>query len=225
MAVTPSPRAFVRRSDGRLQFEYRQHCGGRSAKSGCRRHADPRLQTSGHHHAVLCPQHRRRHRHRSQHAASSPPGVHSLPQQDRRAGRGRESSPRHCRQLCDPQTSIRMYAMANPASPLDVPLHLDVCILAHSKASSKFRRRRLKRGVFRSVVHLQLAINHFVAETNADPKPLVWTAIQSACSPLSNAGNKRRVAPLATLEVPPLEMQQLFSAFMATRRLWMVSLR
>ena len=41
---------------------------------------------------------------------------------------------------------------------------------------AKLTRRRLKRGVFRSVVDLQLAINRFVAETNADPKPFVWTA-------------------------------------------------
>ena len=33
-----------------------------------------------------------------------------------------------------------------------------------------------KRGVFRSVADLEDAINHFVAETNADPKPFVWTA-------------------------------------------------
>src|ERR1700719_1417259 len=37
-------------------------------------------------------------------------------------------------------------------------------------------KRRLKRGVFRSVVDLQVAINRFVAETNADPKPFLWTA-------------------------------------------------
>src|ERR1700688_1531320 len=37
-------------------------------------------------------------------------------------------------------------------------------------------KRRLKRGVFRSVVDLQAAINRFVAETNADPKPFTWTA-------------------------------------------------
>jgi hypothetical protein len=40
----------------------------------------------------------------------------------------------------------------------------------------KLTRRRLKRGVFRSVVDPQVAINRFVAETNADPKPFVWTA-------------------------------------------------
>ena len=37
-------------------------------------------------------------------------------------------------------------------------------------------KRRLKRGVFRSVIDLQAAINRFVEENNADPKPFVWTA-------------------------------------------------
>jgi transposase len=41
---------------------------------------------------------------------------------------------------------------------------------------SKLTRRRLKRGVFCSVVELQAAINRFLAETNGDPKPFVWTA-------------------------------------------------
>ena len=33
-----------------------------------------------------------------------------------------------------------------------------------------------KRGVFSSVVDLQAAINRFVTETNANPKPFTWTA-------------------------------------------------
>jgi hypothetical protein len=41
---------------------------------------------------------------------------------------------------------------------------------------AKLSRRRLKRGVFRSVVDLQAAINRFLAETNAEPKPFAWTA-------------------------------------------------
>ncbi len=41
---------------------------------------------------------------------------------------------------------------------------------------AKLTRRRLKRGVFGSLVELQAAINRFLAETNADPKPFVWTA-------------------------------------------------
>ncbi len=41
---------------------------------------------------------------------------------------------------------------------------------------SRLTRRRLKRGVFRSIVELQAAINRFVDEHNAEPRPFVWTA-------------------------------------------------
>src|SRR5450432_3172867 len=41
---------------------------------------------------------------------------------------------------------------------------------------AKLSKRRLKRGVFRCVVDLQVTINRFVAETNLDPKPFTWTA-------------------------------------------------
>src|SRR5207342_213828 len=37
-------------------------------------------------------------------------------------------------------------------------------------------KRRLKRGIFRSVVDLQAAINRYINEANNDPKPFVWTA-------------------------------------------------
>jgi transposase len=41
---------------------------------------------------------------------------------------------------------------------------------------AKLTNRRLKRGVFHSIVDLQAAINRFVAEQNDNPKPFVWTA-------------------------------------------------
>jgi hypothetical protein len=41
---------------------------------------------------------------------------------------------------------------------------------------AKLSKRRLKRGVFRSLVDLQAAINRFLAETYHNPKPFVWTA-------------------------------------------------
>ena len=37
-------------------------------------------------------------------------------------------------------------------------------------------RRCLMRGVFLSIDDLKAAINRFVAQNNADPKPFVWTA-------------------------------------------------
>jgi len=41
---------------------------------------------------------------------------------------------------------------------------------------AKLTRRRLKRGVFRSVVDLQEAINRFLDQHNVEPKPFTWTA-------------------------------------------------
>ncbi|MBC6445523.1 MAG: hypothetical protein GDA50_08970, partial [Alphaproteobacteria bacterium GM202ARS2] len=41
---------------------------------------------------------------------------------------------------------------------------------------AKLTKRRLKRGVFHSVVDLQAAINRFIEEHNKQPKPFVWTA-------------------------------------------------
>jgi transposase len=41
---------------------------------------------------------------------------------------------------------------------------------------SRLSRRRLQRGVFRSIVDLQAAINRYIADHNAEPKPFVWTA-------------------------------------------------
>ena len=40
---------------------------------------------------------------------------------------------------------------------------------------SKLTRQRIRRGVFRSIVDLQTAINRYLGEHNDDPKPFVWT--------------------------------------------------
>jgi len=40
---------------------------------------------------------------------------------------------------------------------------------------STLTRRRLKRGVFHSIVDLQAAINRYIEEHNEDPKPFQWT--------------------------------------------------
>src|SRR6202023_418819 len=41
---------------------------------------------------------------------------------------------------------------------------------------AKLTKRRLKRGVFCSIVDLQAAINRFLRESSDDPKPFLWTA-------------------------------------------------
>jgi transposase len=40
---------------------------------------------------------------------------------------------------------------------------------------AKLTKRRLKRGVFCSIVELQTAINRFLAEANLNPRPFRWT--------------------------------------------------
>ena len=45
---------------------------------------------------------------------------------------------------------------------------------------SALSRRRLRRGTFSSIVDLQAAINRYLAEHNADPRPFVWTATPAA---------------------------------------------
>ena len=40
---------------------------------------------------------------------------------------------------------------------------------------AKLTKRRLKRGVFHSLVALQAAINRFLVEANQNPRPFRWT--------------------------------------------------
>ena len=64
------------------------------------------------------------------------------------------------------------------ASALDIPLHPTSASWLNAVEGffAKLTRRRLQRGVFRSVADLKAAITRFLAETNSDPKPFVWTA-------------------------------------------------
>ena len=55
---------------------------------------------------------------------------------------------------------------------------------------AKLTKRRLKRGVFRSIVELQAAINRFLGETNDDPRPSPGPPTQTKSSPPSGAGTK-----------------------------------
>lgn len=65
---------------------------------------------------------------------------------------------------------------------------------------AKLTERRLKCGVFRSIIDLQATINHFIDGANHDPKPYVWTADPDKIIAAVNPGaSKVRVNPLASL--------------------------
>lgn len=61
---------------------------------------------------------------------------------------------------------------------MDIPLRTDIMLLAERRRGllRKLTRRRLKHGVFHSVVDLQAAINRFIKEHNQHPRPFVWKA-------------------------------------------------
>jgi hypothetical protein len=68
--------------------------------------------------------------------------------------------------------------MAGATSALDLPLHANSSSWLNAVEGffAKLTNHRLKRGAFRSVDELKDAINRFIAETNLEPKPFVWTA-------------------------------------------------
>jgi transposase len=53
---------------------------------------------------------------------------------------------------------------------------------------AKLTNRRLKRGVFHSLVDLQAAINRYLVEHNQSPKPFVWTADPDAVIAAASRG-------------------------------------
>ena len=56
-------------------------------------------------------------------------------------------------------------------------------------------RRRLKRGVFTSIVDLQATINRYLAENNRQPKPFIWTADPNQIIEKVNRGHQARTTP------------------------------
>ena len=55
---------------------------------------------------------------------------------------------------------------------------------------AKLTKRRLKRGVFHSVVDLQAAINRFINQHNKEPRPFVWTADPNEIIAAVNRGHQ-----------------------------------
>ena len=55
---------------------------------------------------------------------------------------------------------------------------------------AEITRKRIRRGVFRSVVELQAAIKDYLDHHNTDPKPFVWTASASSIIEKVNRGKQ-----------------------------------
>jgi len=75
---------------------------------------------------------------------------------------------------------------------MDVSFHADIGLPTQRgrRTSSRPHKRRLKRGVLRSVADLQAAINRFLEEHNQKSQPFTWTADPVKISWPSGAGTK-----------------------------------
>jgi hypothetical protein len=153
------------------------HPAGLADEEGPLRHHDPRLQAARHHHPLRRPQRTGRQDHRPLHAASPSPGIHTLLntiEADIPAGKmihvvlDNYATHKH--------PKVRAWLARHPRFVFHFTPTSASWLNAVEGFFAKLTRRRLKRGVFRSIVDLQAAINRFLKETNDHPKPFVWTA-------------------------------------------------
>jgi hypothetical protein len=141
------------------------------------RTTDPRLQAARHNHPVCGAQHAGGQGHWPLHAASPASGIHRFLNTIERQMPAGEI----VHVVLDNYAAHRHPkggGLAGSASPLPLSLHPDLGPLAQRgrRPFAKLSRRHLKRSTFCSIRDLQAAINRFLAETNDDPKPFVWTA-------------------------------------------------
>ena len=68
--------------------------------------------------------------------------------------------------------------MARQASALQAALHTNIVVLDNlvERLFAKITRQQIRRGVFKSVAELEAAIETWLTEHNAKPKPFKWTA-------------------------------------------------
>jgi hypothetical protein len=76
-----------------------------------------------------------------------------------------------------PAFFIGGHGVAWPASAFHLPFYANLCVLAQRRRRllRRLTKRRVKRGVFKSVVDLQVAINRYPVGHNKHPKPFTWT--------------------------------------------------
>jgi transposase len=127
----------------------------------------------------------RRQPHRPVQATAPAPGVHPLPQCRRAHGAGRKGDPRHPRQLihvildnyaAHKHAKVRHWLTRHPRWIFHFTPTSYSWLNAVEGVFATLAKRRLKRGVFPSLVALQAAINQFIEAHNRDPKPFVWKA-------------------------------------------------
>jgi hypothetical protein len=99
-----------------------------------------------------------------------------------------------------PPINIPKWALAGASSALSAPLHSHQRVLAEQDRTffRDLTRNRLRRGVFRDLKELIIAIGSYIDRHNEGPKPFIWTAqaadILEKVKPARRTLNKRQSA-------------------------------
>ena len=111
------------------------------------------------------------------HAAPPASGVHPLPQRRRVGGAGGKIV--HAildNYAVHKHPKVRAWLERHPRWTFHFTPTSASWLNAVEGFFAKLARRRLRRGVFGSLIEVQAAIKRFIAESNGNPKPFVWTA-------------------------------------------------
>src|SRR5258707_5271158 len=109
--------------------------------------------------------------------SSPPPGVHSLLERHRGqevpAGKVVHVVLNNCAEHKHPK--VLAWLLRHPRFTFHFTPTSASWLNAVEGFFATLTKRRLKRGIFRSIVDLQAAINRYIAEHNLSSKPFTWT--------------------------------------------------
>ena len=137
---------------------------------------DTRLQAARHHDPIRRAQRTGRSGDRPLHAAAPPPRIHPLPHAVEREVPAEK--PVHAvldNYATHKHPKVLAWLSRHPRRTFHFTPTSASWLNALENFFSKMTRQRIRRGVFRSIADLQAAINIYLAEHNASPKPFVWT--------------------------------------------------
>ena len=149
-----------------------------AAQERPRRDHDPRLQAERDDDPVRRDERARRNRHRPQHAAPPASGVRPLPQRavEREVPAGKTVHAILDNYAAHKHPVVRQWLTRHPRWTFHFTPTSASWLNAVEGFFAILIKRRLKRGVFRSVADLQAAINRFLDDHNAQSKPFQWVA-------------------------------------------------
>ena len=176
--LNPPDKAVVLCVDEKSQIQaLESHATGPADEEGPCSDDDARLQAQWHDDIVRGTRCEDRQGHRRVSAAPPRQGVHPFPEEDRP---GRSQAPRRAcdlRQLQDPQDPGGAGWLAkHPRFKLHFTPTSSSWINLVERLFTEITRQQIRRGVFKSVAELEAAIETWLTERNAKPKPFKWTA-------------------------------------------------